>query len=79
MSTPISQPQTEFSPEGRAFLDAFYNATKTPNDVEAKIGALRDHFVKEEMQVTSYSGDNDSQMELRALEYYYLIQSGIDE
>jgi len=77
--TPMA-PAMEFSQEGRAFLDAFYRATKTPLDnTEAKIGALRKHQIKEDMQVTSADGDISAEMELRALEYYVLMENGIEE
>ncbi len=73
-------PVQNFSKEGQAFLDAFYTATRTPlTDSEAKVTSLREHFIKEEMTVTSAEGDTSVEMELRALEYYFLMKNGIEE
>jgi hypothetical protein len=69
--------QESFSESGQKFLDAIYSAHHAFNTVE-KISALKT-FLKKEVMVTSYSGDDSEQSDLLALEYFVLIESGFDE
>ena len=77
MSIALPKP-LEFSEAGRLYLDGFYRGHDA--DTTAKrIDAIRKHILKEEMLVTSTEGTNTDESELRALEYYVLIDAGFDE
>jgi hypothetical protein len=77
--TPPMTERVEFSSASREFINAYYKATKTDiTDVYAKIQTMR-NAVGQEVLVTSYDGCDCPDDELRALEYYYLMLSGIDE
>jgi len=70
----------EFTEAGKKFLDAFYEGTRTDKkDTAAKIEAIRRHIIKGEMLITSYEGVEPPESELRALEYFVLIQNGFEE
>jgi hypothetical protein len=70
----------EFSPPGLQFLGAFYEGNHiAAHDTEAKIQALRNQVAGDGMLVTSAGGEDTPSFELRALEYFYLIENGFNE
>lgn len=65
-----------FSDLGQRFLDSFYQANKVETDGD-KIKALQQRFIKGDMLITGVT--NNVPAELRALEYYILMELGFPE
>lgn len=71
LATPSrSDDLTDFPPQARAFLNAFYKAKRTETDL-GKIAALRGGLSLEFAKVTG-----DPENELKVLEFYFLTKMG---